>query len=219
MGHHQRPAGWAAAHPTYGRDRQFSLQSGWENLSIGKQRWKGHALGFFYTPADRRVTHRSHLQPLTGHSGRVYGMAFSPDGKILASISDGGVVLWNVATHSLIGQPITEYKYLVPGLAFSPDGKFLVFGTQDRVIILNTATGNLVNEIQGYNVSSVASSDSRGLARALTGKTEGAIEDFQDFINWTDYGVQKSQREHWIEALQAGNNPFTPEELEKLRRQ
>ena len=61
--------------------------------------------------------------------------------------------------------------------------------------------------------------DSRGLARALTGKTEGAIEDFQDFINWTDYGVQKSQREHWIEALQAGNNPFTPEELEKLRRQ
>lgn len=94
-----------------------------------------------------------------------------------------------------------------------------MFGTQDRVIILNTATGNLVNEIQGYNVSSVASSDSRGLARALTGKTEGAIEDFQDFINWTDYGVQKSQREHWIEALQAGNNPFTPEELEKLRRQ
>jgi len=112
-------------------------------------------------------------QPLTGHGGRVYGMAFSPDGKILASISDGGVVLWNVATHSLIGQPITEYKYPVPGLAFSPDGKFLVFGTQDRVIILNTATGNLVNEIKGYNVSSVASSpEGRTLA---SGDAEGGV--------------------------------------------
>jgi tetratricopeptide (TPR) repeat protein len=59
--------------------------------------------------------------------------------------------------------------------------------------------------------------DSRGLARALTGDTEGAIEDFQAFILWTDNEEMKSQRQRWIDALNAGGNPFTPEVLEKLR--
>ncbi len=59
--------------------------------------------------------------------------------------------------------------------------------------------------------------DSRGLARALTGNFQGAIEDFQVFIESTDDAEKKAQRESWVKDLQAGNNPFTPEELEKLR--
>jgi WD40 repeat protein len=59
--------------------------------------------------------------------------------------------------------------------------------------------------------------DSRGLARALTGNFKGAIEDFQVFIESTDDGDEKKQRESWVKDLQAGKNPFTPEELEKLR--
>ncbi|MBD2203335.1 hypothetical protein H6G33_04920 [Calothrix sp. FACHB-1219] len=59
--------------------------------------------------------------------------------------------------------------------------------------------------------------DSRGLARALTGNTKGAIEDFQAFIEWTDNSEEKSQRQGWINSLSAGKNPFTKEELEKLR--
>ncbi|NEU72071.1 hypothetical protein PI95_005660, partial [Hassallia byssoidea VB512170] len=58
--------------------------------------------------------------------------------------------------------------------------------------------------------------DSRGLARALTGNFQGAIEDFQVFIESTDNADQKKQRESWVKDLQAGNNPFTPEVLEKL---
>jgi WD40 repeat protein len=60
--------------------------------------------------------------------------------------------------------------------------------------------------------------DSRGLARALTGNIDGAVEDFQAFVDWTSYEEKKSQRQRWIEALRTGENPFTPEELEKLRR-
>ena len=59
--------------------------------------------------------------------------------------------------------------------------------------------------------------DSRGLARALTGDFEGAIEDFQAFVDWTFNDGEKAQRQHWIESLHAGENPFTPEELEHLR--
>jgi tetratricopeptide (TPR) repeat protein len=55
--------------------------------------------------------------------------------------------------------------------------------------------------------------DSRGLARGLTGNTKGAIEDFQAFIAQTDDKKDKLQRQRWVKALSAGNNPFTPEEL------
>ncbi|MDZ7957817.1 MAG: tetratricopeptide repeat protein [Aulosira sp. DedQUE10] len=61
--------------------------------------------------------------------------------------------------------------------------------------------------------------DSRGLARALTGDTKGAIEDFQAFIQSSDDSKQKSQRQGWVNALNAGKNPFTESELEKLRQQ
>jgi WD40 repeat protein len=62
--------------------------------------------------------------------------------------------------------------------------------------------------------------DSRGLARALTGDTKGAIEDFEAFIKWVDnegyYSGYGTKRQSWIDALRAGENPFTPEEKERL---
>nr|MDJ0718341.1 tetratricopeptide repeat protein [Prochloraceae cyanobacterium] len=61
--------------------------------------------------------------------------------------------------------------------------------------------------------------DSRGLARALTGNTKGAIEDFQAFIEWTYsdyYPDHKAQRQRWIDALRANKNPFTDEEIKSL---
>ena len=61
--------------------------------------------------------------------------------------------------------------------------------------------------------------DSRGVARALTGNIEGAIEDFQAFISSTNNHEQKAQRQGWIESLRAGKNPFTPEVLEELKGQ
>ncbi|NJO42469.1 MAG: ribosome assembly protein 4, partial [Cyanobacteria bacterium RU_5_0] len=79
--------------------------------------------------------------------------------------------------------------------------------------------------------------DSRGLARALTGKAPGAIEDFRVFIQSTDNADDKSQRQRWIdalaqwladpnqaypftyEALEAGEPPFQPGELDELKGQ
>ncbi len=61
--------------------------------------------------------------------------------------------------------------------------------------------------------------DSRGVARALTGDTKGAIEDFEAFVKWIDNDKHKSQRQYWIKSLRAGKNPFTPDVLRKLRNQ
>lgn len=58
--------------------------------------------------------------------------------------------------------------------------------------------------------------DSRGLARALVGDTQGAIEDFQAFVEATENEPRRFQRQNWIEMLEAGENPFTPEVLRML---
>ena len=60
--------------------------------------------------------------------------------------------------------------------------------------------------------------DSRGVARALTGDTPGAIEDFQASIEATDSAEGKKQRQGWIDALKKGENPFTEKELAKWLR-
>ncbi|MEM9090569.1 MAG: ribosome assembly protein 4, partial [Cyanobacteria bacterium P01_F01_bin.53] len=60
--------------------------------------------------------------------------------------------------------------------------------------------------------------DSRGLAYALTGKTKEAIADFKIFVNSTIPSEEgRAQRQRWITALEKGENPMTPRELESLR--
>ncbi len=52
--------------------------------------------------------------------------------------------------------------------------------------------------------------DSRGVARALTGDFEGAIADFEAFIETrSPISAQVRQRQAWIELLEQGENPFT----------
>ncbi|MEL6164759.1 MAG: hypothetical protein AAFR37_13695 [Cyanobacteria bacterium J06628_3] len=58
---------------------------------------------------------------------------------------------------------------------------------------------------------------SRGVARALTGDTSGAIKDFKVYVNSVDDN-SKSRVQGWIKDLQNNKNPFTEEVLEKLRR-
>ncbi|RKZ76097.1 MAG: hypothetical protein DRR19_28880, partial [Candidatus Parabeggiatoa sp. nov. 1] len=59
--------------------------------------------------------------------------------------------------------------------------------------------------------------NSRGLARALTGNIQGAIEDYQFAIeNYDDEGY-KTKAQGWLEVLKKGENPFTEEMLKELR--
>lgn len=60
--------------------------------------------------------------------------------------------------------------------------------------------------------------DSRGLARALTGDTQGAIEDFQPFVDSSNFDEEsRNKREEWIKQLEEEEDPFTDEVLEDLK--
>ena len=66
----------------------------------------------------------------------MYSVAFSPDGKTLASGSgDKTIILWDVASRQPIGQPLTGHSAVVSSVAFSPDtpqgtgGKTLASGS------------------------------------------------------------------------------------------
>ena len=62
--------------------------------------------------------------------------------------------------------------------------------------------------------------DSRDVARALTGVYPGAIDDFQQYVDWgPKNGVpeeQIRQRRDWLRTLQTNQNPFTEEVLKLL---
>jgi WD40 repeat protein/TPR repeat protein len=82
------------------------------------------------------------LREMKGHNDSVRSVAYSPDGKIIATGSvDGAIYLWNAVTQNLLivlreGDPYLSSSAYFNNFVFSPDGKILATPGKDQTIIL-----------------------------------------------------------------------------------
>src|SRR5262249_5908562 len=76
------------------------------------------------------------------HADLIHAVAFSPDGRLLASCGyDRLIKLWDAASGKLLHE-LKDHSDAVYGVAFSPDGQLLASAAADRAVkVWDVATG------------------------------------------------------------------------------
>lgn len=82
----------------------------------------------FWTAGERRLIAR-----YAAHRDRGRAIAYSPDGRLVASGSDN-IIVWDAATHAKLAR--FTHRDLVTGLEFSPDSKQLLSSHGDGAILV-----------------------------------------------------------------------------------
>ncbi|MDQ3813356.1 MAG: WD40 repeat domain-containing protein [Armatimonadota bacterium] len=131
------------------------------------------------------IAERLSWRPRTIRQGsRVYALAFSPDGKILASAGlDNAVRLWDVCTRTLLRTLKGRKEVTVQGVSyphpapvyavdFSPDGNSIASAGSDGTKLWDVQTGKLLRALDGeYAVA--FSTDGKVLTTFLLGDVQG----------------------------------------------
>lgn len=112
---------------------------------------------------------------VSGSSGRVFKVAFSPNGRQIAFGNDKVLIVVDVQSNTVI-HIAEEHAAPIFDVDFNPDGSLIASGAQDNTIILwNTETWESVDILEGHDsgVSSVTFSPDG--TRLFSGSMNGSL--------------------------------------------
>jgi len=113
------------------------------------------------------------LATCVGHEAEVTAVAFSPDGKRMATASvDGTARIWDAATGASLGA-LQGHRKPITSLAFSPDGRSLATGSADGTArIWNASTGGVRSILRGHTWAVTCLAYSPNGTRLVTAATD-----------------------------------------------
>ncbi|HUV30413.1 MAG TPA: hypothetical protein VMY05_04885 [Acidobacteriota bacterium] len=116
------------------------------------------------------------VETLSEHTDRVWTVAFSPDGSLLASCGeDGSVIVRPVDT--LSSTTVLTASYWVIGLAFSPDGQVLASGEYVGPIRLwDVATSTQIDMLMGHTQGCWSLDFQESSGTLVSGSLDGTVK-------------------------------------------
>lgn len=120
---------------------------------------------------------RRHLKALKGHRGWIWWMAWSPNGRLIASAADDQTVrIWEVASERCL-QVLEGHQGWVRSLTWSGCGLYIASGSEDKTIrIWEVSSGDCLHVLRGHTGAIRSISWNPYHARVVSGSYDQTIK-------------------------------------------